>query len=455
MTIRRQWLMVLFLVAILSVAINTLVLGALTNKSFNIYVEDSYNYQVNKIVEYSNEVLSEHSGSNDYTTLEVNSYLVDPIKGIVIYDSSENILVNVSSRQNLNKGNNGSGMSKMMNRGIDSQFEEIDSIDITHDGKIIGSVSITRNSTIKNSIASRIFMSNLFVNSAKSVAIVLAIAFIIGGFVSKKMSKELVLTANKAQSIEIGNKSEDVRSKVKEIQVIEHSLDSLRVKLDLKQRSRKKLIDELIHQTRTPLTILKTHIEGYEDGVIELNDDETTILIHEVDNVTSIISNLSAMIDAEKDYESIEVTSVDICGLISQITAGLRLQFEKKNINLSLNCDGKTTANTDKYKLSQVIYNVLTNAYKYTNDGGYVSIGLTKENDKFLIQITDSGLGIKIEDRENIFNAYFRSQVKNDSPGDGIGLYVAKENMKQISGEIKLDENYDNGSKFIIEFIDI
>lgn len=455
MTIRRQWLMVLFLVAILSVAINTLVLATLTNKSFNSYVEGSYNDQVDKIVEYSNQVLSQHSGGHDYTTLEVDSYLVDPIKGIMIYDQDGNLVVNVSSRQNLNRGNNGNGMGKMMNRAMDSQFEESDSIDITHEGKVIGSVSITRNSTIENSIASRIFMSNLFANSAKSVAIVLVISFIIGGFVSKKMSKELVLIANKAQGIELGNKSEDVRSKVKEIQVIEHSLDSLKVKLDLKQRSRKKLIDELIHQTRTPLTILKTHIEGYEDGVIDLNNDETAILINEIDNVTSIISNLSAMIDAEKDYESIDVTSVDICGLVKQITSGLRLQFEKKDILLSVNCDSEITAKTDRYKLSQVVYNVITNAYKYTNEGGSVSVDVTKSGYKFLVQITDSGIGIQTEDKDKIFNAYFRSHRNNDSSGDGIGLYVAKENMKQISGRIELDENYDNGSKFIIEFSDM
>lgn len=459
MTIRRQWLMVLFLVAILSVAINTVVLGTLTDKSFKSYVQNSHDEQISKIVEYSKDMLSSHhsSVSNTSSTLEINSYLVDPITGIMIYDNHGALIVNVSSKNKgfSANGNGGYGNNKMMNRMMGSQFEEIDTIEIIEDGKTLGSAVITKNSSVENSITSRIFMANLFSNSAKSIAIVLVIAFVIGAFVSKKMSKELVATANKAQSIEFGNKSESIRSKVKEINVIEHSLDSLKIKLDLKQISRKKLVDELIHQTRTPLTILKTHIEGYEDGVIELSTEETKILIDQLDNVTDIISNLSGMIDAQKDYESIEVDDVDICKLIKQITAGLRLQFEKKDIDLQVICDDELTVKTDKYKLSQVIYNVLTNAYKYSKSGASVSIKVVGETNTFKIEIYDTGVGIKKEDADKIFDPYYRGANNYGSSGDGIGLYVARENMKEINGKIELDLAYKEGSKFIITFNDI
>lgn len=458
MTIRRQWLLVLFLVAILSVAINTLVLGTLTNSSFKDYVQTSYDDQVSKILDYSKEKLIDHceDSNNVSSTLEIKSYLVDPITNIMIYDKNDDLIINVSSRINTGNGNaNGHGSNKMMNRMMGAQIQQSDTIDVVHDGKILGRVIIKSNSKAENSITSRIFMANLFSNSVKSVVIVLVIAFLIGAFVSKKMSKELVATANKAESIELGNKSKSIKSKVKEIQVIEHSLDRLKVKLDLKQISRKKLIDELIHQSRTPLTILKTHIEGYEDGVIDLNDDETKVLINQIDNVTSIISNLSGMIDAQKDYESIEVEEFDINDLINQITAGLRLQFEKKSINLELIYESTLVAKTDKYKLSQVIYNVLTNAYKYTPKGGNVFIEATSKASEFIIEIYDSGCGIDLEYANKIFDPYYRAPSNYDTSGDGIGLYIAKENMNEISGEISLDSNYKDGSKFIIKFSNI
>lgn len=456
MTIRRQWLMVLFLVAILSVAINTLVLGSLTDRSFKNYMQSSYNEQVSKIIEYSKSTLEGHGKSTHNSTLEINSFLVDPIKSIMIYDIYGNLVVNVSSKTssygNGYGGKNGNGSNKMMNHMMGSQLEESDTFDISHDGKIYGSVSITRNSSIENSITSRLFMSNLFMNSAKSVAIVLIISFVIGLFVSKKMSRELVSTAFKAQSIELGNRVDRINSNVKEIQVIEHSLDSLKTKLDLKQRSRKKLIDELIHQTRTPLTILKTHIEGYEDDVIELNEGETKVLINEIDNVTSIISNLSGMIDADKDYESISVEKFDVGELMLQITSGMRVQFANKGIKLQVNCDLNLMANTDKYKLSQAVYNVITNAYKYTSSGGCLTIDIKSISDRIIIELKDTGIGIKKEDRNMIFEPYFRGEKSQDKSGDGIGLYVAKENMQQIDGDIRLDDSYTDGSKFIIEF---
>ena len=294
------------------------------------------------------------------------------------------------------------------------------------------------------------FMIMLIGYSILSFVIVVILMLIIGSAISKKMSKDLMNTAVLATNIDLGNETSIEKSKVREILVIQQSLEALRVKLKLKQVSRKRLLDELVHQTRTPLTILKTHLEGFEDGVLEMSPDEIRTCEAQIDSITTIITNMSAMIDAEKNLDTIKIEEVEISQLLKQIVGALKVQFSKKQIELSLSDHKKISVKTDKYKLSQCVYNILTNAYKFTEPNGTVSVLYEKDGDELIIQIEDSGHGIKAEDMEHLFDAYFRGSNTADIPGEGIGLYIAKENLNQIDGTIQVESEPGKGSKFTI-----
>jgi len=100
--------------------------------------------------------------------------------------------------------------------------------------------------------------------------------------------------------------------------------------------------------------------------------------------------------------------------------------------------------------LSQAIYNVLTNAYKFTRDNGYVKISYNMDSEDLVIRIDDNGIGIAKEELDRIFEAYYRSSTTTDFSGDGIGLYIAKENLHKIHGTIQVSSNLNVGSSFVI-----
>lgn len=256
-------------------------------------------------------------------------------------------------------------------------------------------------------------------------------------------------TAEYAKSIEFHDKKEIEESKIIEVRQIRESLDELSSRLSLKQEGRKELIDQLIHQTRTPLTIIKTHVEAIEDGIIEGSPDEMDVIYNEIDNISSIISNLSGMIDAQKERDELKLEVVDLSSLMKQIVAGLKGQFDKKNIPININSKKSVTIVTDKYKLSQILYNILTNAYKYTEEG-QVDINCKVDEDFLAIEIEDTGIGISDKDKGKIFNAYYRSQNVAKTQGDGIGLYLVMENIELLNGQILLESELGKGSKFTI-----
>jgi signal transduction histidine kinase len=452
MTIKKQWLLVLILIAIISIIINTVVLSILTNQYFTDYVKENYNQHFNQVVEYLTKTLKEDDYSSNQISIDLEAHLIDPITRIRVYDVNGNLISDVSTDAWSYTGNTSMRgmMGRMMGNRLNAQTEEVDHAQIVDHGKVIGQVNITKYSSAENSATIWVFQSSLLKNSIISIIIVLMIAVGIGILVSHRMSRDLIHTSEMAQNLEMGKDSPVRISKVKEIQVIQQSLESLKARLMLKQKSRKTLIDELVHQTRTPLTILRTHLEGIEDGIISFAPEEIRICENQIDNITSIITNMSNMIDAERQESSLKIEEFELNQLIRQIMNGLKAQFEKKNINFILQTQEKIVLKTDKYRLSQTVYNILTNAYKFTQSNGSVSVSYVINQDNVRLMIEDTGSGIDEKDLDKIFNAYYKNDKSSGNSGDGLGLYIAKENMTGIQGNITVESEINQGSRFIL-----
>ena len=450
MTVKRQWMLVLIFSAIISVVINSLVLSTLINSYFQDNTRKNYETHYEQIVKFSREALVEQYSSQQLA-LQLETHLIDPIVRIKLYDANGDLLADVGSRFNMNMMNGRGNMmgKKWMYRMLGSQTEEVDSSVITVNGMTLGRLDIVRYSSIADSTQSRMFIISLIGNSILSFVIVLILMLIIGSGISRRMSKDLMNTAALAASIDLGSENNIEKSKVREILVIQQSLETLRSKLKLKQVSRKRLLDELVHQTRTPLTILKTHLEGFEDGVLEMTPDEIKTCEAQIESITMTIANMSAMIDAEQNLDTIKIEDVEINQLLKQIVGALKNQFTKKQIDLNLLNHQKIMIKTDQYKLSQSIYNILTNAYKFTEQNGKVSVSYEKVGTGLKIVIEDTGSGIRDEDKEHLFDAYYRAPNTSNIPGEGIGLYIVKENLNQINGSIEVESQVGKGSKFI------
>jgi len=447
MTIRKQWMLALVVSAALSVIVNSLVLNVRINRYFVDYSTESYNSHVAQVVQFSTEVLS----ANDYTAqqldMQLTSHLSDPITRIRLYRANGQLLADIS-------GDNRPMMGMMrygsVPRMMGASAEEVDSIDIEKDGALLGKLMITRYSAVGKSIATQQFALSLITNSLLSFGIVFAMTLVLGYFLSKRMSKDLIQTAEQAVTIDLGQQTRYQKSRVPEIKTIQDSLETLQTRLKLKQTSRKKRIDELVHQTRTPLTILRTHLEGFQDGIIQFTPEEVKTCEAQIDNISSIITNMSGLIDAEKEVGELNIKSVDILALIRQITAGLKAQFDQKSVALESTSHDKISVHTDPYRLSQAIYNLLTNAYKFTPSGGRVSIAYEAIDKELVISVQDTGIGIPPEEQARVFEAYYRGNNAVETSGEGIGLYLAKENLQQIGGNIELASTPGHGSTFVI-----
>lgn len=166
--------------------------------------------------------------------------------------------------------------------------------------------------------------------------------------------------------------------------------------------------------------------------------------------VTDMVKDISSVIENEDKMAEVKIEVFDLAKEIKSIIKGLEIQFRKKGIDLSLKTPDKLLINSDKGKLSQSIYNILTNAYKFTNENGKVNVEVFLQKNDFIIEIRDTGIGIKESDLEMIFSPYFRGENAYNENGEGLGLYIAKQNLNNIGGDIVVLRNKNQGSIFRI-----
>lgn len=445
MTLRRQWLILLTLTAILAVGIHSVVLGSLINRYFQAYTTASYQKNLTQIKQFAQKALTEKGYTEEQLDTQLSSYLSDPILRIQLYDAQGNLLADAGGAE-ATQGMMGGMMERMMS----GRAWQVDSTSVSVSGNVLGQLAITRYETLSDSLVNTQFRNALFRDSLISLGVVLIALLMVGQFVSRRMSRDLTQTAFMAQAIDIGKRPEVPLSRIREVRAIQHSLLELQSRLRLRQIGRKHLVDELVHQTRTPLTILKTHLEAMQDGVLQLTPDVMQACETQVEQLSSIITNMRQMLDAEQESRPLHIETFDFSPFVRRIFSGLQLQFERKQVKLRLLNQNKFMLKTDPYLLSQCIYNLLTNAYKFTEPGGNVSVSYESSGKDFFVRIRDSGVGICEEDQAHLFDAYYKGSNTSRS-GDGLGLYVVKQNLERLNGRITVESAPGHGSSFIIE----
>jgi signal transduction histidine kinase len=207
------------------------------------------------------------------------------------------------------------------------------------------------------------------------------------------------------------------------------------------------LLDTVSHELKTPAVIVKNSlsmIQNYED-----NEDYLHYAKQASIRQIMLINNLlnTSIIDHGMMY--LEKEDFDINELIARIAMELEIFILKKNVKIELSFDHKRILNADKQKISQVIYNLLYNAVKFTGKGK-IKISSKFYNNYLMISVEDTGIGISKINKSKLFKKYYSFNKKNlkDNFGTGLGLYIVKNIVDSHAGTIDVKSKIKVGSTF-------
>jgi heavy metal sensor kinase len=237
-----------------------------------------------------------------------------------------------------------------------------------------------------------------------------------------------------------------------EIESLAKTFNQMIARLDEAFTTQRQFMEDLSHELKTPLSVLKGELEVTLKKVRSTKEYETTLhsILEEVNRLAGIVENLLTLARFDAKTTTLHTQSVDLNVLIKDAVETIQVLAIQKNITLQWNTVHMADIFADIHQLKRLVLNILDNAIKYTQPGGKISIDLRQEKDSAEIDITDTGIGIPESELPYIFNRFYRVDKSRSSIGFGLGLSIAQSIALAHGGKIYVRANVPQGTIFTI-----
>ncbi len=213
------------------------------------------------------------------------------------------------------------------------------------------------------------------------------------------------------------------------------------------EKLRKDLISDTSHELKTPITALLGQLNGIKEGVFELDEKRTDLLIGQVERLSDIVERLQEFARIQSSKVNLNKKNLNLKKLLEKISGQFESELKEKKIKFINNVPKDYNIKGDEYLLSQVFINLLSNTLKYSK-AQRVEIS-TKEK---MIVFADDGIGISDSDKPYIFERFYRVEKSRNrkTGGLGLGLAIVKEIVETHNLKIKVSDKKPTGTKFTI-----
>lgn len=269
-----------------------------------------------------------------------------------------------------------------------------------------------------------------------------AAALIFRGYLIKVKLNETLAKTNgelKRLNVELGEKNEELKRLNEEVLELTHS--------------RLVFFTNISHELRTPLTLIADPVEMLlEDSGIKGKSRELLKMVQR--NALALQQLVSNILDFRKIQNGkmeLKLYRFDIVKTLTMWVGDFQLTAERKQIRLHLDVDdlkGSHEMIADQEKISRIVFNLLSNALKYTPVGGEIFVSLKDEGANLRLDVKDTGKGISQDEADKIFERFF--QAKGAASGTGIGLALVKSFVELHHGEARVESEPGKGSDFIV-----
>ncbi|MFD1775467.1 cell wall metabolism sensor histidine kinase WalK [Paenibacillus rhizophilus] len=220
------------------------------------------------------------------------------------------------------------------------------------------------------------------------------------------------------------------------------------------EASRREFVANVSHELRTPLTTIKSYAEALDDGALEdpqLAGRFVGVIRSETERMIRLVTDLLHLSRLDSREAQLRYQETDISEMLEDVADRFSFQIRQKRISISTVIRrGVSTAWLDRDQIDQVLGNLVSNALKYTPEGGSIGLEAGCNSEGMLeISVRDTGIGIPKKDIERIFERFYRVDKarSRNMGGTGLGLSIAREIVKAHGGAISLQSELNKGSK--------
>ena len=256
-----------------------------------------------------------------------------------------------------------------------------------------------------------------------------------------------------AEQMELSKK--EVERKNRELEIAQIEIEKKANDLGLSNKYKSEFLANMSHELRTPLNsilILSELLENNPRKTLGEKDIEFAKTINTSGkDLLNLINDILDLSKVEAGKEELEIKEMNLKDLVNDINALFKPVAMKSNVGFKTEISSESPIHvmTDEQKIKQIIKNLLSNAFKFTEDGS-VTLKIMPENSKLLIQVIDTGVGIEKDKVNSIFDAFKQEDgsISRKFGGTGLGLSISKEYAKLLGGNIKIESEKGKGSIF-------
>jgi len=413
------------------------------------------NYQITKL----NEVVNEISNSNKDTYVLAEKLAYDNEVCISVID-------NYYVKFNFNTMQKGCVLNSN-NIKVNNKIEKfINGNNISEHYTIINPKTNTKGIlyAFKNNNKNIFIYSNLenisnFINIFQGqkiyfILLIILCSILISFFLANKITKPIREITKKAKRLGEG-KYDTVFPKngVLEIEELSKTLEDVQKELSKNDELKRDLMANVSHDLKTPLTMIKAYAEMIRDISYKDPDkmnEHLNIIMEESDRLTLLVNDILELSKVQNDAYMYNYEEYDLVKEIKKIIKQYSVVKEAELYNFKLELPKKAIIKADKNKINQVIYNLLNNAINYTGDDKIVKVRVINEDDSYLVEIIDTGKGIKKEEIPYIWDKYYKNDKnhKRNIVSTGLGLSIVKEILNKHNFKYGVKSKINKGSIF-------
>ena len=327
----------------------------------------------------------------------------------------------------------------------------------TSDGKVVGKVRLwVLGSDVLLTKTDTAFREKTIDAMFLAAAIAVAISVMIGLFVSRMLTNPIRRITGTAKQIRDGDLS--ARTNMRgddEIDQLGETFDEMATSLEKDLKHERRLTSDVAHELRTPLMAMLATVEAMQDGVYPTDNEHLETVASETRRLARLVQQMLDLSRMENHTAPMNIEAVDMVELVRGIVNAQEPLFHERDLRLRFadETQGKMPfIKVDPDMITQCVINLMSNAMRYTPEGGWVIVTVGLDRKHLTISVSDTGIGIAKEDLSRIFGRFWRADASRarEAGGLGVGLAVTKQIVERHHGFISVESELEKGTTFTI-----
>jgi len=284
--------------------------------------------------------------------------------------------------------------------------------------------------------------------------IMLLLSILLALIIARKISKPIEEINKSAKLLASGNYNVHFDGKgFVEIKELSDTLNTAATELNKVESLRHELLANISHDLRTPLSLIYSYAEMIHDFPDEVTPEQTQIIMDETERLKTLVNDLLDISKLESGMQDLNLSEYNLTESLKATTERITELVKKNGYCISFIYDKEAFICADETRITQVFYNLLTNAINYTGENKTITVRQIISNRNVRIEVTDTGEGITSENLPYIWDRYYKVDKKHKRAvmGTGLGLSIVKKIMELHGGNYGVESQIGKGSTFWFE----